>query len=166
VFRVALSGYPVHLGRDTNMSEVRTMFLLGLLVLCATGAFTGLLIAYNSGSGPDYTVTMFGNTLGTLNSLEIFVAGIVLALLFCLSLLMMVGGGMAKRRRRAVRRAERRDAADTRAQRDALAARLDSEQPDIERIEGEKAHEGAGADERGPFTPPEASPTSTASRSW
>lgn len=126
------------------------MFLLGLLLLCATGAFTGLLIAYNTGGGPDYTVTMFGNTLGTLNSLEIFVAGIVLALLFCLSLAMILGGGVMRRRRRIARRAERREAAQARAERDEMAARLDADQPDMERIERERvsAETARGADER------------------
>jgi len=135
------------------------MFLLGLLLLCATGAFTGLLIAYNSGGGPDYTVTMFGNTLGTLNSLEIFVAGIVLALLCCLSLAMIVGGGVVSRRRRAARRVERREAAQARAERDEMAARLDSEQPDMERIEREhvSAETARRGDDRGPFTPPASS---------
>lgn len=135
------------------------MFLLGLLLLCATGAFTGLLIAYNSGGGPDYTVTMFGNTLGTLNSLEIFVAGIVLALLFCLSLTMIVGGGVMRRRRRAARRVERREAAQARAERDEMAARLDTEQPDMERIEREHvaAETARGGEDRDAFTPPPAS---------
>jgi len=101
------------------------MLLLGLLLLCATGAFTGLLIAYNTGGGPDYTVTMFGNTLGTMNSLEIFIAGLVLALIFCFSLFLMFGGAVMARRRRVARRAERREARAAVADRDAMAARLE-----------------------------------------
>jgi hypothetical protein len=101
------------------------MLLLGLLLLCATGAFTGLLFAYNTGGGPDYTVTMFGNTLGTFNSLEIFIAGLALALIFCFSLFLMFGGAAMARRRRAARRAERREARAAIADRDAMAARLD-----------------------------------------
>lgn len=101
------------------------MFLLGLLLLAATGAFTGLLIAYNTSGGPDYTVTMFGNTLGTLNSLAIFCAGIVLSLIFCFGLFLMFGGAALARRRRVARRADRRDARAARAERDALAARFD-----------------------------------------
>ena len=101
------------------------MLLLGLLLLCATGAFTGLLIAYNTGGGPDYTVTMFGNTLGTFNSLEIFIAGLVLALIFSFALFLMFGGAALARRRRVARRAERREARTAMAERDAMAARLD-----------------------------------------
>ena len=100
------------------------MLILGLLLLGATGAFAGLLIAYNSSGGPDYTVTMFSNTLGTLNTLQAFLAGVALTLVFCLSLAMVAGGAGVRRRRRAVRRTERRDAARARAERDALAARL------------------------------------------
>jgi hypothetical protein len=101
------------------------MLLLGLLLLCATGAFTGLLIAYNTAGGPDYTVVMFGNTLGTFNSLEIFIAGLALALIFCFSLFLMFGGAAMARRRRVARRAERREARAAIADRDAMAARLE-----------------------------------------
>ncbi|MCX5215246.1 hypothetical protein OG689_39335 [Kitasatospora sp. NBC_00240] len=75
------------------------MFLFGLLLLGASGAFVGLLIAENLGGGPDYTVAMFGNDLATLNSLGIFLAGIALALVFCLGLLLATGGGILRRRR-------------------------------------------------------------------
>ena len=102
------------------------MLLLGLVLLGATGAFAGLLIAYNT-AGPDYTVTMFGHTLGTLNSLQVFLAGIALTLVFCLGLAMMFGGASMHRRHRAERLAARREAAAARAERDALAARLDSD---------------------------------------
>lgn len=117
------------------------MFLLGLLLLAATGAFTGLLIAYNTGGGPDYTVTMFGNTLGTLNSLAVFCAGIVLSLIFCFGLFLMFGGAAMARRRRIARRADRRDAKAARAERDALAARLDSG----EGYAGDEGYAGRGA---------------------
>jgi hypothetical protein len=100
------------------------LLLLGLLIAGAAGAFTGLLIAYNSSGGPEYTVTMFGNTLGTLNGLGIFIAGISLALLFCLGLLLMRGGAALSRRRRTVRRARRQETAAALAERDAMAARL------------------------------------------
>jgi hypothetical protein len=107
------------------------MLILGLLLLAATGAFTGLLISENWAGGPDYTVTMFGNTLGTLNSLEIFISGIVLTLIFCVGLSMARGGAGHARRRHvaraiAVRDAER-DAEQARAERDELAARLEGE---------------------------------------
>jgi hypothetical protein len=104
------------------------MLLLGLLLLAATGVFTGLLASENWAGGPDYTVTMFGNTLGTLNSLQIFLAGIALTLVFCLGVAMAALGSRQARRRRAARHAAVREATQARAERDALAARLDAEQ--------------------------------------
>jgi hypothetical protein len=106
------------------------MLLLGLLLLAATGVFTGLLASENWAGGPDYTVTMFGNTLGTLNSLQIFLAGIALTLVFCLGVAMAALGSRQARRRRAARHAVVREATQARAERDALAARLDAEQRD------------------------------------
>ncbi|MFI9361420.1 hypothetical protein ACIG5E_10190 [Kitasatospora sp. NPDC053057] len=74
------------------------MLLLGLLLMAASGAFIGLLIADNLAGGPEYQVTILGNDLVKLNSLAIFLSGVALALLFCLGLAMM------RLSRRAVRR--------------------------------------------------------------
>jgi len=68
---------------------------------------------------------MLGNTLGTLNSLQVFLAGIALALVFCLSLAIMAVGARVQRLRRAARLALLRDAARTRAERDSLATGWD-----------------------------------------
>ncbi|MFJ3791586.1 hypothetical protein [Kitasatospora sp. NPDC090091] len=76
------------------------MLLLGLLLMATTGAFAGLLIADNLDGGPDYTATVLGNDVATLSSLGIFLAGIALALLFCLGLAMIV---RARRAHRSVR---------------------------------------------------------------
>ncbi|WP_418955555.1 hypothetical protein [Streptomyces tritici] len=76
------------------------MRLIGLLLLAAAAAFTGLVIAENVSGGPDYRVTMFDNTLGTINTLGAFLAGLGLMLVFCLALAMILGGGRARRRRR------------------------------------------------------------------
>lgn len=83
------------------------VMLLGLVLILGAGAFTGLVIGYNTAGGPDYTVVMFGNTLGTLNSLEIFVAGIALALIFCLGIVAVVFGTRMRRARMAEYRAAR-----------------------------------------------------------
>jgi hypothetical protein len=104
------------------------MLLLGLLLLGATTAFAGLLIAYNSAGGPEYTATVFDHSLGTLNTLESFLAGIALTLVFCLGLATTAVGAGTARRRRAARRADRRDAVRLRAERDAMAARLKSDE--------------------------------------
>ncbi|MBV2155388.1 hypothetical protein [Kitasatospora sp. SUK 42] len=65
------------------------MLLLGLLLMAASGAFVGLLIADNLSGGPDYQVTILGHDLVTLNSLSVFLSGVALALIFCLGLAMM-----------------------------------------------------------------------------
>ncbi|MFD9633301.1 hypothetical protein [Streptomyces violascens] len=78
------------------------MLLLGLLLLGATGAFIGLLIAVadNLSGGPDYGVTVLGNHIATLNSLGIFLAGIALTLIFGLGCAMVRSAGARARRRR------------------------------------------------------------------
>ncbi|MGI5401118.1 hypothetical protein ACQEVG_16975 [Streptomyces sp. CA-135486] len=97
------------------------MILLGLLLLLATGAFAGLLIAYNTSGGPEYTVTMFDNDVATMNSLSIFLAGLALALLFCLGVAMIMAGS-ARRRHRSVARRDTRAPVET-AERDAVRDR-------------------------------------------
>ncbi|WP_243640134.1 hypothetical protein [Streptacidiphilus pinicola] len=84
------------------------MLLFGLLLLGATAAFTGLLIADNLSGGPDYSVVVLGNTIATMNGLEIFLSGVALALIFCLGLAMTrVGGQLARRRRTTLGEARR-----------------------------------------------------------
>ncbi|WP_019064705.1 hypothetical protein [Streptomyces prunicolor] len=90
------------------------MLFLGLLLLAATAAFTGLAISDNLGGGPHYTVSVLGNDIATMNTLAIFCAGLALALIFSLGLWMASGGALRRRSRRVRMRAER----------DALAARL------------------------------------------
>ncbi|BCL27716.1 hypothetical protein ACFFS2_32635 [Streptomyces aurantiacus] len=90
------------------------MLILGLLLLAATAAFTGLAISDNLTGGPHYTVSVLGNDIATMNTLEIFCAGLALALIFSLGLWMAVGGALHRRTRKARLRNER----------DALAARL------------------------------------------
>ncbi len=75
------------------------MLLLGLLLLAVTGTFTGLLIAQNLGAGSDYTVTMFGHELATMDSLAIFLAGIALTLVLVLGCLLASSGARRARRR-------------------------------------------------------------------
>src|SRR2546423_7174115 len=89
------------------------MLFLGLLLLAATAAFTGLAISDNLGGGPDYTVSVLGNDIATMNTLAIFCAGLALALIFSLGLWMATSGAMRRSRRIRMR-----------DERDALAARL------------------------------------------
>ncbi|WNM33464.1 hypothetical protein RKE30_25285 [Streptomyces sp. Li-HN-5-11] len=74
------------------------MLLIGLLLLAATGAFTGLVIAGNLSGGPEYTVSMLGNGIATMNALEIFSAGLALALIFCLGATLLAGAATHHRR--------------------------------------------------------------------
>ncbi|WP_338900097.1 hypothetical protein WBG99_34250 [Streptomyces sp. TG1A-60] len=73
------------------------MLFLGLLLLAATGAFTGLVIADNLAGGPEYTVSILDQNIATMNSLAIFCSGLALALLFCLGL-STVMSAVARRR--------------------------------------------------------------------
>ncbi|MDX2643505.1 hypothetical protein PV341_07930 [Streptomyces sp. PA03-1a] len=85
------------------------MLLLGFVLMGATAAFTGLLIAENLGGGPDYTVTLFGSDIATVNTLGAFLAGLALALVFCLaSVIALAGAGRERSRRAELRRLRRR----------------------------------------------------------
>ncbi|GHK04928.1 hypothetical protein ACWEWI_27925 [Streptomyces sp. NPDC003753] len=86
------------------------MRFLGMLLLAATAAFTGLVIADNLGGGPHYTVSMFGQSIATMNTLAIFCAGLALALIFALGLATTVSA--ATHRTRGARRARRTTVVD------------------------------------------------------
>ncbi|MFE9095821.1 hypothetical protein [Streptomyces sp. NPDC007264] len=66
------------------------MLFVGLLLLVATGAFVALAIAGNLSGGPEYTVAVLDHPIATMNSLAVFSAGLVLALLFALGLATVV----------------------------------------------------------------------------
>jgi hypothetical protein len=96
------------------------MILLGILLVAATGAFTALLIADNLSGGPEYSVTVLGNQIATMNGLAIFLAGIALALTFWLGSALATGGVARARRRSAELREARAVARRAEADRDAL----------------------------------------------
>ncbi|MEU1542178.1 hypothetical protein ABZ461_29530 [Actinacidiphila glaucinigra] len=98
------------------------MLLLGFVLMGATAAFTGLLIAENLGGGPDYTVTLFGSDIATVNTLGAFLAGLALALVFCLASVIALAGAGRERSRRAELRRLRRRARAAEAAPDATAA--------------------------------------------
>ncbi|MEU7241145.1 hypothetical protein [Streptomyces sparsogenes] len=75
------------------------MLFLGLLLLAAAGAFTGLLIADNLG-GPEYTVSVLGQDIATMNSLAVFCSGLALALLFCVGLSVVASAAIHRRHQR------------------------------------------------------------------
>ncbi|WTW99441.1 hypothetical protein OG216_41575 [Streptomycetaceae bacterium NBC_01309] len=74
------------------------MIFLGLLIAAAAAAFAGLLIAYNTAGGPEYTVTVFDQDVVTLNSLAIFCAGLAIALIFCAGLALAASWPRTRRR--------------------------------------------------------------------
>ncbi|MFD7988153.1 hypothetical protein ACFV4M_32950 [Kitasatospora indigofera] len=81
------------------------LLLLGLLLLGATGAFVGLVIADNTG-GPTYDVTILGHQIATMTGLAIFLSGAALILVAGLALAMVkLGAGRAGRRRQLIRSA-------------------------------------------------------------
>jgi hypothetical protein len=101
--------------------------VLGLLLVLLSGGAVALLTVYNRAGGPDYSVGMFGNEIAAVNGMQIFYAGIALALLFCLGLWLMA---MSARRGRAMRaeiRAARHDAQAAAAERDRLASQVGSD---------------------------------------
>jgi len=75
------------------------MLFIGLLLLAATGAFTGLAIAGNLAGGPEYTVSVLDHEIATMNVLAVFCAGLALALIFCLGVALALRGAAHRRRR-------------------------------------------------------------------
>ncbi|GHF96949.1 MULTISPECIES: hypothetical protein [Streptomyces] len=76
------------------------MLILGLLLLAAAGAFTGLVIADNLPGGPEYTVSVLGQDIATMNTLAIFCSGLALALIFCAGLSAVASTAAHRRRQR------------------------------------------------------------------
>jgi hypothetical protein len=72
------------------------MLILGLLLLACTAAFVGLVIADNLGGGAEHNVTVLGHHIATMNGLAIFCAGLALALIFGLGLMMATAGGASR----------------------------------------------------------------------
>ncbi|MFI0502821.1 hypothetical protein ACH3WN_08120 [Streptomyces albogriseolus] len=76
------------------------MLTLGLLLLGAAGAFTGLVIADNLSGGPEYTVSVLGQDIATMNTLAVFCSGLALALIFCAGLSAVASTAAHRRRER------------------------------------------------------------------
>lgn len=78
--------------------------ILGGLLAVGAGAFTGLLIAYNTSGGPKFTAQMFGQGLPVLSTLGVFCTGLALALIFCVGLWLLAHARRAPRRPARLRR--------------------------------------------------------------
>ena len=83
------------------------LIILGALLAGGVGAFTGLVMAYNTSGGPRYTPEIFGQPLATLNTMEVFVAGSVLGLIFAFGMWLIAGGTRQVRNGRRFRRVAR-----------------------------------------------------------
>lgn len=103
------------------------MLILGLLLVVVSAAAGVLLVSYNHAGGPEQTVVLFGRDLVSVNALEAFIAGIVVALVFCLGMWMVVSSGRRARLARADYRAARREAKAAARERDELAGQLERE---------------------------------------
>jgi uncharacterized membrane protein YccC len=103
------------------------MLILGLLLVVASMAAAVLLMVYNATGGPEQMIVLFGRDLVSVNPLQAFVAGIVVALVFCLGLWMVVSSGRRARAARADYRAVRREARAATRERDQLAGQLERE---------------------------------------
>jgi hypothetical protein len=103
------------------------MLILGLLLVLASVAAAVLLMAYNATGGPEQMIVLFGRDLVSVNPLQAFVAGIVVALVFCLGLWLVVSSGRRARAARADYRAVRREARAAARERDQLAGQLERE---------------------------------------
>lgn len=100
------------------------MLILGLLLVLVSAAGAALLIAYNHSGGPEQTIVMFGRDWLSVTPLQAFIAGLVVALVFCIGVWMVAS---TERRRRATRseyRAVRREARSAARERDKLAREL------------------------------------------
>ncbi|WP_439680448.1 hypothetical protein [Embleya sp. MST-111070] len=83
------------------------MIAIGFLLAAATAAFVGLLIGYNTSGGPEYTVRLLHRDLVTLDTLDAFLAGLALALIFCAGLALMGDGARTRRLAHDVRSLDR-----------------------------------------------------------
>jgi hypothetical protein len=92
--------------------------VLGLLLVLLSGGAIVALLAYNRSGGPEYTVMLFDNEVFVANGMQIFIAGMALALVFCLGLWMMAAGARRRRAIRAEIKAARHDAQAAEARRD------------------------------------------------
>jgi hypothetical protein len=103
------------------------MLILGLLLLVVSGAAGVLLIAYNNG-GPEQTVTMFGQDWTSATMMEAFIAGLVVAAVFLLSIAMIVSAGRRAKENRSRYHEVRREAKQASRERDKLAEQLRKEE--------------------------------------
>lgn len=101
--------------------------IVGLVLIVLSVAVAVAAVAFN-GAGAGHEITAFGQHVTNANDMQIFLGGIVLALVFCLGLWMVAVAGRRRRAARADYRAARREATDAARERDRLAEQLSTQQ--------------------------------------
>ncbi|HEY0499263.1 MAG TPA: hypothetical protein VGD48_26195 [Kutzneria sp.] len=101
--------------------------IVGLVLIVLSVAVAVAAVAFN-GAGSGHEITAFGQHVTNANDMQIFLGGIVLALVFCLGLWMVAVAGRRRRAARADYRAARREATDAARERDRLAEQLSTQQ--------------------------------------
>jgi ABC-type nickel/cobalt efflux system permease component RcnA len=101
--------------------------IVGLVLIVLSVAVAVAAVAFN-GAGAGHEITAFGQHVTNANDMQIFLGGIVLALVFCLGLWMVAVAGRRRRAARADYRAARREATDAARERDRLAEQLNTQQ--------------------------------------
>lgn len=112
--------------------------IVGLVLIVLSVAAAVAAVVFN-GADSAREITAFGQHVVNANSTQIFVAGIVIGLVFCLGLWMVAVAGKRRRAMRADYRAARRDAADAERERDRLAQQLSTQQEITERAQDNQA---------------------------
>ncbi|MFC0549071.1 hypothetical protein [Kutzneria chonburiensis] len=101
--------------------------IVGLVLIVLSVAAAVAAVAFN-GAGSGHEITAFGQHVTNANDMQIFLGGIVVALVFCLGLWMVAVAGRRRRAARADYRTARREAADASRERDRLAEQLSTQQ--------------------------------------
>jgi len=101
--------------------------IVGLVLIVLSVAAAVAAVAFN-GAGSGHEITAFGQHVTNANDLQIFLGGIVVALVFCLGVWMVAVAGRRRRAARADYRTARREAADAARERDRLAEQLSTQQ--------------------------------------
>ena len=106
------------------------MLFIGLLIALAAAIFAGVVLAENWG-GVTYAIHGFGYHLGSLTLAGIFLAGIIITMIFFVALYLASISGRMRRRASARRRAEHRSLREEHesvvAERDRLSRELEAE---------------------------------------
>ncbi|MGH3328629.1 MAG: hypothetical protein ACRDPT_12675 [Streptomycetales bacterium] len=110
------------------------MLMIGLLLMVASGSLAGLLVVNNaSAGGPVYQAELFGRVLASVSPVEMFLAGLALALAFCFGV-SLITASFRRRHRIMSRVREAEDEADELvAERDRLRVERERLEADLER---------------------------------